>query len=434
MDNSDYQIHVPQKQLEQITNKIASLERESQVLVLKQEAAVKELTKQSARLKIFQTELETLHGELLLLQQGSEVATTSDDLSTLNEGTEEFKQVLKQYSVSQLGQDIWVLEQTNYKKSGFFVEFGATDGVSLSNTWLLEKKFAWQGICAEPNPKLYSQLIANRDCCISNDCVGAQTGEKVDFILADAYGGMLKHAELDNHADKRNAYAEFENNKVELETISLHDFLVKNNAPKEITYLSIDTEGSEFEILQNFPFEEWDIQYLTIEHNFTEQRERIHALLSRYGYVRKEVEWDDWYYKEGYEINSERKQLLENETTQACLSHLQMLRDALAKYYTDHQTYPVSLGFDGLRSTWGERSEEWIKGLVPIYLDALPDIPNFEANSKKQYLYNSNGKDYKLILHDDKIDEYIVQNLNSLIDPARKNAAYGYWTADAELW
>lgn len=82
---------------------------------------------------------------------------------------------------------------------------------------------------------------------------------------------------------------------MQLETISLHDFLIKNNSPKEIDYLSIDTEGSELDILENFPFNKWDIKYITVEHNYTEQRERIFNLLSSNGYIRKEKEWDDWY-------------------------------------------------------------------------------------------------------------------------------------------
>lgn len=43
-------------------------------------------------------------------------------------------------------QDLFVLSELDYKTDGFFVEFGATDGLSISNTWLLEKYFNWKGI------------------------------------------------------------------------------------------------------------------------------------------------------------------------------------------------------------------------------------------------------------------------------------------------
>jgi hypothetical protein len=59
----------------------------------------------------------------------------------------------------QIFQDLWVLWETRGKTNGFFVEFGAADGVNLSNTFLLEDKYNWKGILAEPMPGWHSQLI-----------------------------------------------------------------------------------------------------------------------------------------------------------------------------------------------------------------------------------------------------------------------------------
>jgi hypothetical protein len=86
-------------------------------------------------------------------------------------------------SPSQLGQDLCVLEQTNYKKGGF-VEFGATDGVLLSNSYLLEKEFGWQGLCAEHNPKYFKQLQKNRNCTVNEACIAGETGKVVEFVTA----------------------------------------------------------------------------------------------------------------------------------------------------------------------------------------------------------------------------------------------------------
>jgi hypothetical protein len=86
-----------------------------------------------------------------------------------------------------------------------------------------------------------------------------------------------------------------------VETVTLEDLLTHHGAPRKINYLSVDTEGSEYEILKNFDFSRWDIDFISVEHNFTSNREKLHAMLSDFGFVRKFTtmsKWDDWYFKE----------------------------------------------------------------------------------------------------------------------------------------
>ena len=47
--------------------------------------------------------------------------------------------------------------------------------------------------------------------------------------------------------------------KYRIKTISLEDLLLKYNAPVVIDYLSMDTEGSEYEILSAFNFDKYKI-------------------------------------------------------------------------------------------------------------------------------------------------------------------------------
>lgn len=220
-------------------------------------------------------------------------------LATPESGTDQAldqKTLAERHSMSQLNQDVWVLEQYGYKRDGFFVEFGATNGILLSNSYLLETAFGWSGICAEPNPAFFAQLEKNRNCIVSSDCIGGETGTSVRFITADEFGGFADYADDDMHAQKRRAY-EDSGHVLDLTTISLHDFLRKHGAPRTIDYLSVDTEGSEYEILATFPFAEWDVRHITVEHNFTPMRDKISALLEENGYTRTEAKWDDWYAK-----------------------------------------------------------------------------------------------------------------------------------------
>jgi FkbM family methyltransferase len=229
----------------------------------------------------------------MLLHKKNQLYQSADDLS---EG-ESFEDRITRLSPSQLGQDLWVLDKFAYKRGGFFIEFGATDGIMLSNTYLLEKEFGWHGLLAEPNPVFYEKLKINRTSLCSDACISKNTGEKVEFVLADEFGGIGEFALAGKHKDKVNSYKEYDN-VIEVMTISLEDFLIQNDAPSYIEYLSVDTEGSEYSILKDFPFDKWNIQLITVEHNFEPQRELIFQLLSAYGYKRIESKWDDWYYKE----------------------------------------------------------------------------------------------------------------------------------------
>src|SRR5712691_1345771 len=74
-----------------------------------------------------------------------------------------------------------VLHETGGRTGGFFVEFGAADGVSLSTTYLLERDYNWQGIVAEANPVWHAALKRNRQAAIDLRCVFTTTGARVKF-------------------------------------------------------------------------------------------------------------------------------------------------------------------------------------------------------------------------------------------------------------
>jgi FkbM family methyltransferase len=251
-----------------------------------------------ARFAILETEVGLINHELTIAQKRQQIFNpqTTPRMSQIGNGSPQWLAELKNKAVSQLGQDIWVLEKTNYKRGGFFVEFGATNGVLLSNTLLLENEFEWQGICAEPNPKFFAELQKNRRCRISDQYIGRISGEQVEFILADVYGGSAEFANCDNHKAKRDAYVAA-GHVTTFNSISLNDFLEQHQAPRNIDYISIDTEGSEYDLLSTFPFDKWNIQLITVEHNFTEQRKMIRQLLESNGYRCTEQQWDDWYEK-----------------------------------------------------------------------------------------------------------------------------------------
>jgi FkbM family methyltransferase len=203
-------------------------------------------------------------------------------------------------SHAQLAQDILALVLSNYKKNGFFVEFGACDGYHLSNTLILEKEYAWSGILAEPAKNYHQDLLKNRNCSIDFRAVYNTSKKILNFKETDQsdLSGIEDHFQIDNHLLKRQA-----GNNYQVETISLNDLLLEHSSPNIIDYMSIDTEGSEFEILKNFNFDRYKIRFISIEHNFIEEsRNKIKDLLEKNNYQRILTKWsqfDDWYvYKE----------------------------------------------------------------------------------------------------------------------------------------
>jgi FkbM family methyltransferase len=205
--------------------------------------------------------------------------------------------VFQNRNKAQLNQDIFVLLTTNFKRNGFFVEFGATNGYDLSNTYLLEKSYNWNGILAEPATIWHKDLLENRDAHIDFSCVWNKSNEILRFNMVDnaELSTISKFNDKDHHSKARLNGVEYD-----VKTISLIDLLKKYDAPKQIDYLSIDTEGSEFDILNNFEFDKYDVSIISCEHNFTPDREKIHKLLVEQGYTRRFTEfskWDDWYFK-----------------------------------------------------------------------------------------------------------------------------------------
>ena len=200
-------------------------------------------------------------------------------------------------SKSQISQDLFVLYFTQQKKDGYFIEIGACDGKHLSNTFALEKK-GWTGIICEPS-RFWHQKMKNRKCVLSKKAVFSESGKKLMFNEVPKYpelSGCNDYLENDNNNKLRKDFTSYE-----VETISLNDLIKKHLDNKQIDYISIDTEGSEFEILKDFDFKKHQVEIFTIEHNFLEgKRDKIFKIMTENDYKRvfeTLSHWDDWYVK-----------------------------------------------------------------------------------------------------------------------------------------
>ena len=195
-------------------------------------------------------------------------------------------------SHSQIYQDIFVYFFSNLKKKGFFIEIGAADGINISNTYLLEKKFYWDGIICEPNPFHKLSNLTNRKAILDTNIIDYKDLKKKYFYMNDDT--------FNSSINKNKKYKK----KIYLKTISLNFLLNKYKCPKTIDYISIDTEGNEYSILKNFNFKKFNVKIFTIEHNFNNlKRNNILKIMKKNNYIRvlQNLSYmDDWYIKKDF--------------------------------------------------------------------------------------------------------------------------------------
>ncbi|MFC1688669.1 FkbM family methyltransferase [Pseudomonadota bacterium] len=160
-------------------------------------------------------------------------------------------------SMSQAGQDLWVYgEVFNEKEGGYFVDVGAHDGVRFSNTFLLEYRYNWDGICIEANRNTFKQLIQNRRTHCLNVCIDSI--ERVVKFAEASMGGGIIAVDCDNKEIGAGT-------AIDISTQQLVTILRNLSAPKTIDYLTIDIEGAEDRALLKFPFNEFKFNCVTIE-------------------------------------------------------------------------------------------------------------------------------------------------------------------------
>ena len=73
---------------------------------------------------------------------------------------------------SQYHEDKWIAghwRRVGLPERGFFVEFGAGNGVHFSNTYWLEKDLKWTGLLCEPDPR---NIVDRPGIPVERCCVG----------------------------------------------------------------------------------------------------------------------------------------------------------------------------------------------------------------------------------------------------------------------
>jgi len=200
---------------------------------------------------------------------------------------------------SQYEQDKFVDIYFKKKDNGFFLDIGAHDGISFSNSYFFEKERGWSGICIEPNPDVFVLLNKNRlsrnyKVCIS-DTEGSVVFRKI-VGYSEMLSGILEFMDqkhIDRINDECAEYnSTFEDIKVESRNLNA---ILKSDNIKHIDYLSIDTEGAESKIIKSIDLDEINIEFLTVENNDSSDELRLY--LKGKGYECIKSFTDDFFIK-----------------------------------------------------------------------------------------------------------------------------------------
>lgn len=178
---------------------------------------------------------------------------------------------------SQCRQDKWIIEDIfDHKEGGFFVDLGAADGIDISNTYILEKKYKWKGICIEAEDSIFKNLKLNRNCICVNVCIDDYEKKQIKFTKGRGLIGGIIDQDTDNKGFISSS--EFD----QKETFTLASVLDKYNAPKFIDYLSLDVEGAEHRIFRDFPFGKYKFLAMSIE----KPKKELLDILKKNGYIK----------------------------------------------------------------------------------------------------------------------------------------------------
>lgn len=181
---------------------------------------------------------------------------------------------------------------------GTCVEVGAYNGIYLSNTYYFEKK-GWTSLCIEPIKSAYNECVQHRklsyNCCIAEN----DSNDKPFTIYHLPHNNLcaISSLEPDNRLIDSHSHL-IQNTTTEYVKVrSLTSLLDELNYPKNIDFISIDTENTELDVLKGIDFNKYNIKILVVENNYNEPF--CEDYLKQYGYKKiNRIAVNDFFIKE----------------------------------------------------------------------------------------------------------------------------------------
>jgi FkbM family methyltransferase len=197
---------------------------------------------------------------------------------------------------SQYGQDKFVAEHVfPGKEEGVFVDVGANDGVTLSNSYFFETKRKWTGLCVEPLPEVFEMLRESRPKSFCENVCIADAEGTLDFARVEGVDALSGIAEkMDGRHRRRIAKEKGRVEMLRLPAVRLRTLLDKHGIDR-IDFLSIDTEGSELDVVRSIDFGKTSVGVICAENNSGKREVRRHLQSNGFEYILTLGDLDDLY-------------------------------------------------------------------------------------------------------------------------------------------
>lgn len=191
--------------------------------------------------------------------------------------------------------DKYISEYFDENYIGTCIDVGAENPIDGSNTYFFEQK-GWDTYCIDANPNQYLRLQEHRKKAFSFAC-GNENLKEVEFTICSIFNGSVQGAVSSLKVDERLLSDHMQYNpvltKVKVSVRTLNSFLEEQKVEK-IDFLSIDTEGTELDVLKGFDINKYKPKLMVIENNYN--YDEIENYLKDFGFIKdKRIAVNDFY-------------------------------------------------------------------------------------------------------------------------------------------
>lgn len=187
---------------------------------------------------------------------------------------------------AQHGEELFLWELCGFGAQGYFVEIGAYNGISLSNSYFFEQ-IGWKGLLVEAHPKLVIECEERRPLStVVHAALGEVDGGEVNFHKVRGNEGIdtLSFVNSDaQHIDRiRREGGTIEEIGVPARTLTS---VLDDQECNEIDWISIDVEGLELAVLRGMDFEKYRPKAILIEANSSSAERAISGYLKQHSFA-----------------------------------------------------------------------------------------------------------------------------------------------------